>query len=595
VEYAKVKSVAKHIDVKGPKLRQIVQSTMKTISDVVGGTLGPGGQPVLIERYEHNMPSIVTKDGVTVFRSLGFDNSTAHCVMEAARDAAIHTANEAGDGTTTATILSEAIVRSIDEYCARHARVSPQRVVRHLEATYRDFIEPTVTGLSIKADSETEAGAALLRAVATVSANGDKELAQAVMECYEITGSDGNVTIMEVDGQPHYESEHVQGFPISIGYEDSCGKFYNKFINEPGSQRSVLQNPAFLLYNGRINDITQLATVMEVVVSAYQRPNDFGLDKPFTQNIVVVATGFSDMVLATLGLSFQDPGSLNVFPLQVPLSPQSNGQNEFLLDLSAVTGAPICDQIEKPLASLSIEDLGTGPELFEASRFRSNIVGFADEGLLGLRIEQLTEQLKHPESELDKMLLSERVAKLASGIARLKVFGSSNVELKEKRDRAEDAVCAVRGAIKHGVLPGGAWTLLKLCQLLPRNEINDEVFRPAFMAPFDRLMVNSGVNLESVEAESIIAPILIAMRDEKPPLVYDFLESKHVDPYKDGVLDSTPAVREAIKNALSIASLLGTLGGVVVFKRDGELERTEARASAQWEREVNSNPADERP
>lgn len=594
MEYAKVKSVSKHIDVKGPKLRSLVQSTMKTISDVVGGTLGPGGQPVLIERYEHNMPSFVTKDGVTVFRALGFDNPTAHCVMEAARDAAVHTANEAGDGTTTATILSEALVRYIDQYCKDNPRVSPQRVVRNLEATYRNYIEPTIAKLSRKADLETDEGMALLRSVATVSANGDKDLAQAVMDCYEITGSDGNVTIMEVDGQSHYETEHVQGYPIDIGYEDSCGKFYNKFINEPGSQRSVLNKPAFLLYNGRINDITQLATAMDVVVGAYQRPNEFGLDKPFTQNVVIVATGFSDMVLATLGLSFQDAGSLNVFPLQVPLSPQSNGQNEFLLDLSAVTGAPICDPIEKPLASLSLEDFGTGPELFEASRFRSNIVGFADEGLLGMRIEQLQEQLQHPESELDKMFLQRRAAQLASGIARLKVFGSSNVELKEKRDRAEDAVCAVRGAIKHGVLPGGAWTLLKLSQGLAADDISQRVLKQAFAVPFDRLMANSGIVLGDEEADAVKEGVVAPMAEGKTT-VYDFLESKHIDAYEGGILDSTPAVAEAIKNAISIANLLGTLGGVVVFNRDNELERTEARASAQWERESNFNPADERP
>ena len=595
MEYGKVKSVSKHIDPKGPHLRKIVAETMRTIADVVGATLGPGGQAVLIERYEHGMPAIITKDGVTVFRALGFDHPTAHCVMEAARDAAVHTANEAGDGTTTATILSEAIVRLIDEYCSKNKRVSPQRIVRHLETTFRDYIEPAIKQLSVKAKLDDEAGERMLRAVATVSANGDKELSDAVMNCFGYTGDDGNVTIMEVAGPSHYEEEHIQGFPIGIGYEDSCSKFYNKFINDPGSQRAVLDKPAFLLYNGRINEIQQLVSLISQTVEAYQRPSDFGLDEPFTHNIVIVATGYSDTVLASLGMTFEDPGSQNVFPLQIPNnSPQSNAQNEFLLDLSAVTGAPICDPVSKPLAELTLADLGTGCEMFEASRFRSTIVGFSDEFLLEQRIGELKQQLSNPESQLDALYLNERVAKLSSGIARLKVFGSSNVELKEKRDRAEDAVCAVRGAIKHGCLPGGAWTLLKLCQILPHNDFNDAILRRAFLAPFDRLMVNSGIVLESLEAERIVEAILQGIKDDKP-VVYDFLESKHVNPYEGGILDSTPAVLEAIRNAISIAALLGTLGGVVVFNRDGELERLEARASAQWAREVGSNPADDRP
>jgi chaperonin GroEL len=595
MEYGKVKSVSKHIDVKGPNLRKIVAQTMRTISEVVGATLGPGGQPVLIERYEHGMPSIVTKDGVTVFRSLGFDHPTAHCVMEAARDAAVHTANEAGDGTTTATVLSEAIIRLIDEYCTKNKRVSPQRVVRHLETTFRDYIEPAIKELSVKAKLDDESGEQMLRAVATVSANGDKDLSDAVMDCFGMTGDDGNVTILEVAGPSHYETEHVQGYPILIGYEDSCAKFYNKFINDPGSQRTVLDKPAFLLYNGRINEIQQLVPLISQTVQAYERPSEFGLEKPFTHNIVIVATGYSDTVLASLGLTFEDPQSQNVFPLQVPNnSPQSNAQNEFLLDLSAVTGAPICDPIAKPLAELTLADLGVGCEMFEASRFRSTVVGFSDEFLLEQRIDELKQQAANPESQLDQLYLNERIAKLSSGIARLKVFGSSNVELKEKRDRAEDAVCAVRGAIKHGCLPGGAWTLLKLCQILPRNDINDAILRRAFLAPFDRLMVNSGIVLESAEASQIIEKILLGIKEDKP-VVYDFLESKHVDPYAGGILDSTPAVLEAIRNAISIASLLGTLGGVVVFNRDGELERSEARASAQWAREANMNPADDRP
>jgi chaperonin GroEL len=591
MDYAKVKSVGKQVEVSGAKLDKIVLETMKTIADIVGGTLGPGGKPALLERYEHGLPPILTKDGVTVYQALGFDNSIAHCVMEVARDASVRTANEAGDGTTTASILSEAIVRLTKEYCKDNPRVSPQRVVRTLQKTFRDFIEPTVQGLSRSLNLESDQD--LLHAIAKVSANGDTDLADAVMECFEVTGDQGNVTIVEEGGPDGYEVQHIQGYPIAMGYEESCKKFYPKFINDPGTQRTLLDKPAFLLYHGRVNEIRDLVPIIEQVLSAYQQPAQFGLDKPFTPHLVVVATGFSEGVLATCATNFDDPRSPNIFPLLVPNnSPQSNAQFEFLRDLAGITGATLCDPISKPLPTVRLEDLGVGCDMFEVTRSRSNVVGFADEGLLQMRLEEVQQQLQNPDSELDAKLLQERIAKLSGGIARLKVVGSSNADLKERRDRAEDAVCAVRGAVKYGCLPGGAWTLLKLCSLLPTDPING-ILREAFQTPFRRLVENSGF-LTDEEGFAIEMPIQQGIAQGKS-IVYDFLESKHVDAFEGGILDSTPAVLEAIRNAISSASQIGTLGGCVVFHRDPIFERNEARAASQWQRESSYNPADERP
>lgn len=594
MEYAKVKSVGKYVEVSGEVLDAIVLKTMKKIAALVGGTLGPGGKPVLIERFEHDLPPYLTKDGVTVFKAMGLDDSISHCVMELSRDASARTATEAGDGTTTAAILSEAIVRLMKEYCKENRRVSPQRIVRHLERTFRDNIEPAVKRLSREIDQTNDLE--LLRSVARVSGNGDQELADAVLECFDICGDQGNVTIVEKVGPSGYKTDEVKGFPIAMGYDESCGKFYPKFINDAGRQIVALERPAFLLYHGRINDIHQLVPLMAQVSEAFERPGQFGLERPFPFNVVVCAIGFSDTVLASLAANFQGAQSINVFPLVVPNnSPQAGAQFEFLQDLAAVTGAKICDVLNRPLVSATLEDMGVGCESFEATRWRSTVMGWADEFILQARMDEVSAQLQNPESTLDKALLEERLAKLSGGIARLEVGGPSNGERKEKRDRAEDAVCAVRGAIKHGVLPGGAWTLLRLCgtDVLPLNDFNDKILRPAFQTPFLRLLENSGIILESEEVAKVLTPILEGIKDDKP-VVYDFLEQKHVDPYLGGVLDSTPAVLEAIRNAISSASQIGTLGGCVVFKRDGELERQEARATAEWGRNANYNPADEK-
>ncbi len=584
MQYQKVKSVAKQVTVKGPALDALVLETMKLVTDVVGATLGPGGNAVLIERYEDNLGPLITKDGVTVFRSIGLQNSAQHCIMETARDASIRTASEAGDGTTTATILAEAIVRHIHMYCRKNPRISPQRVVRQLETAFRDHIEPTIRSLSRKA--MLEENKEVLHAVALVSANGDVALADAVIQCFEITGDEGNVTISESSGASRYEVEKIDGYSIPIGYEDSCGKFYPEFINDPGNQRCYIEKPVFLLYHGNISEIQSVQLLLERVGTAWATNS---AEAP--HNVVLVATGFSETVLATLALNFKDSRTINVVPVTIPLTAQSNSQQQFLHDLSAVTGATILNPLSNPADQASLSDLGPGVEYFEMFRFKSSVVGYADESLLMMRIDELDQMLRNPESQQDEVLLRERKAKLSGGIAKLRVIGASNGELKEKRDRAEDAVCAVRGAIKHGTLPGGGWTLLKLCSTLPNNDVCDQILRPAFFAPVERLLQNSGVKDET-EVQAILAPILEGIRTDEE-IVYDFLEQTHVNAYAGGLLDSTPAVLEAVRNSISIAALLGTLGAIVVFARDGELERSEASATAGFLRDA-TNEADQR-
>lgn len=593
IEYGKSKSASKYVLTPGPELDFHIDRALSIADAVVGATLGPGGRPVLIERYEHGLPPFVTKDGVTVFRSMALRGSAQHCALEIARDGAARTASEAGDGTTTATILTYAIYKRIKQFCADNPKVSAQRLVRHLEKVFRDHIEPTIKSLSVKADLGTDEGKKLLRAVANISVNGDTDLADAVMKCFDITGDEGNVTIVDKNGPSGYDVEAIDGYAIpGMGYEDSCGGYYSKFVNDPGSQRCVMSKPTFVLYNGVINEMQMLMPLLEKVGSAWINKDVNGEklhETAYTSNVVVVAMGFSDTVLGTLAMNFEKPETFNVFPLIVPNSGQANGQYEFLMDVAAVTGAKVLDPLNAPLEMAELTDFGPGVEQFEVHRFRSSIMGYADEFLLLCRIDELKQKLQAPESELDAILLRERVAKLSRGIAKLWVIGSSNGEIKEKRDRAEDAICAVRGAIKDGTLPGGSWTLLKLCESMPHDDFVDGVLRQAFMRPFNRLVSNGGI-VDDAEAAGVLGPILLGIgAGEK--VVYDFLEHRHVDAYESGILDSTPAVLESIRNSLSNASSLGTLGGLVVFERDGEWESQEAKATAHWLAAANGKSA----
>lgn len=589
------------------KLEAAILATMDEIAQIVGGTLGPGGHPVLIERQEMDLPPMVTKDGVTVFRSLGFENAVKQSLLEAARDASVRTAVEAGDGTTTATILAEAFVRYTLEYCKKNPGIPPIKVIKTIQDVYKNKLEPLIDKSAIKCDLATPEGRKLLHSVATLSANGDTELGDAIMKCFDICGDDGNVTILESSGPSMYEVESIKGFPIGMGYETSCAKFFPTFINDSTTQRIVADKPAFLLYFGRITDIQKMIPALQKISDAWK--NEYLT----THNLVVVATGFSEAVLAQFAFITANPDQINVFPLVVPDSPLVNGPRNFLDDLAAVTGATVLDPVSKDLELASMDpdsgktDFGNigikmndagqltwepkGVAHFECGRYRSSVVGFADEEKLFERLDIVKQQLLASESKLETDLINERVAKLTGGIAKLKVIGSSNGELKERRDRAEDAVCAVRGALKHGALIGGGWMLARMINSLDENDpIEQEIIKLALWMPIITLYSNAGIDVKDIEKD------FQSRKNGKLEnvMVRDISKNEMVKALEVGILDSLPAVKEALKNSISIATLLGTLGGCVVYPRDKEVDKTESRDYNDFMRNANYNPADER-
>jgi chaperonin GroEL len=351
----------------------------------------------------------------------------------------------------------------------------------------------------------------------------------------------------------------------------------------------------FLLYHGRINDFNDLYPVLGMVASAIDPAMNV---KP---NLVIVATGFADNVLANLAATFKAPGMLHVFPLTAPKSMNRTGQYDFMLDVAALTGTKIFDPLNDPLQNItSIDQLGKGPRAFTSSRYRSAVLGHRDELLVLERVDELTKQLESgAASEYEKTFLKERVAKLTSGIARLIVTGPSNGETKERRDRAEDAVCAVRGAIKFGALPGGGAVLLHLSRGLRelRSRVSyanqpetllvaESVMAPALEEPCIRLFTNAGYTED--EARKFFPDITV------DGMVFDIAKHEWVKAGTGGLYDATPAVSSALENALSVAGTLGACGGIVTFQRDKELERTEARSSAEFMRNANTNEANER-
>lgn len=562
----KVKSPAKIFNSNIGQLQKIIVSTMDEISNIVGASLGPGGRNIIVESDLHGIPNKNTKDGVSIFRALGSNDPYKHLIIEQTRDAAIRTVNEAGDGTTTATVISAALIKNLFSFCAGNRRYSPQKVVRIINKTLEQKMVPSLQKQSIKITTKNQD---LLEKVATVSANGDSDMAKAVIEAFEMVGfgASSHVTIQELSGQSgKYEVKKIDGFPIEKGYEESIGKFHPAFINDQGTQRCVLENPLFILFDGQVSDMMQVQPLFELIGEAY-----VGGQSEF-KNVVVVAHGFSDQVLTTLSFNFSNPNTINIVPLTTPMTQQANSQLEFLMDLSAFTGAKIFD-MSNSITDAVTEDLGNGMQRIEISRFRTTVVGDSDELNVENRASQIQKRMEQSESKIDKILFEERLGKLTSGIAQLKIYGSSNGELKEKADRAEDAVCAVRAALNHGCLPGGCRVLINIGIELSKEKENVEIIQqvliPSLFAPFFKLLDNAGYVADEQQE------ILDAMLSDKT-VVYDIENGKYGKAKELGIFDATLAVEQALKNAVSIAGVMGTLGGIVAFPRDGALERQEA-------------------
>lgn len=591
-----------------------VWRAVTTISEMVGSTLGPGGRTVSIERQEYGLPPFVTKDGVTVLRAMGFRDQVMGQILETFRDVAIRTANEAGDGTTTATIIAAELTTRTIRFCQEHADVSPQLIVRRANTVLLPQLLDLLNEVAVKVDPDTNEGREILRGVARVSGNGDAPLADAVVSAIEKVGDYGNVTIVEEAGAPGYQTVAVEGYPLVSGYEESCKNYFPIFL---GAEPAIcLDKPHFILVNGQIRQPGQLIHAAQVIWNEIQKRRDAAAagadyDGPeISSHIVVVATGFSDHTLSWLARQWGSD-SLKILPVVLQKTGILNFEVQQLGDLAAVTGARVFDVVNNPLDNFRIEDVGPGVNQFECHRWRSTVLGFARDGRCNgwkdpydaarlERVNQLQKQVSQAASELDRKFVQDRLAKLVGGVCQVVVRGVSNADIKERRDRVEDAVCSVRAAIRSGVLPGAGYGLLRcileLEEKWSRNgnqgeawldsKIAHEILVPAMAEPVCRLLRNAG------RPESVYK----CMKSEanEPGSVYDVMRGEWVRALESGLLDALPAVTEALTNSFSIALTLGQLGGLITSDFDREVELNEVRDNQEFERYAGVNEANER-
>jgi len=533
------KSKAKDIIADKEKLNTIVATTIDKMATIVGSTLGPGGRPVLIER--EGMPPLATKDGVTVAKSLGVDRAENNVIVEACKEICINTAKDAGDGTTTAIVLANAITKYGQRFVNANTKYNPQRITNELEEVYEDVIVPYIKSQAKPVDDDEK-----LRSVATISANGDKKIANIVVDAVLAAGDDGHIILEEAQGD-EMRVETIDGYVVTSGLKE-LGQLGPMFINDRTNQQVKMDNGFVILYNGSINDLKVPAFIQEAIegTELYGSP------------LMIIAHDFADNVMDKLAQNVK--GGITICPVKTPRSGLPNGKTIFLEDMAAYTGGTVFDPSN--IENIDEDDFGSF-EFAKCNTYETFIMANSDSDLLENRIVELKAIEEACFSDMDKMHVRANIAKLTGGISTIFVGGVSDLKVRERKARVEDAVEAVRSAIAEGTIPGGCLIQLELAKVIDSHKDKKpawDIMIEALQDPFKLLLTNCGEDHNEI------------VKGLKKGQVFDANQHIFVDPYEAGIIEPAKVARVAIGNALSVASLLITCGGIVCVPRDSQLE-----------------------
>lgn len=546
------KSKAKRIIADKQEIKKTVIDALNDMAEVVGATLGPGGRAVLIER--DGLSPLATKDGVTVAKSLGLANAEANIIIESAKEICLNTAKQAGDGTTTAIVTANALVQSGIKFLEDNPKYNAQRMVNELNSLYKEVVVPFLKQHALKVNSEED-----LVNVAKISANGDLDIAKVVVQAVMAAGDDGHVLIEEAQGnQLHVET--MNGFIVTSGLRD-LGGLGPAFVNDKSNQQAKMDQGLVFLYDGTLNDLKVPGLIQQSVES-----NGSYYGKP----IIVFAHGFSDVVLGAFAKSTK--GGYTIVPVKTPLYGVANSRSMFLQDMAAYTGAQVLDPgtIDSSMIDDNVDFFGHF-ETAKVNMYEGLVTSVPDSDKIEQRVNEL-KSIAAIANDLDKMHIKAAIGKLTGGVATIWVGGASELEIREKKARVEDAVEAVKSAIAEGIIPGGCGVQLVLADIIARHPNKKEswcIMSQALMASFKKLLDNCGEQIDDVWA---VMEQHVVNQNCPPKFIFDADTHRMVDPIAAGIIEPAKVCRIALENALSVASLLISLGGIIVVPRDVGLE-----------------------
>ena len=503
---------------------------VETLAKTVKVTLGPKGRNVILDK-SYGAPKI-TKDGVSVAKEVEladkFENMGAQLVKEVAQK----TADKAGDGTTTATVLAEAIIR---EGCkAVAAGMNPMDLKRGIDMAVEAVVE------DIKSRSKDIKTSEEIAQVGTISANGDRSIGEYLARAMEKVGNEGVITVEDAKGLDT-ELDVVEGMQFDRGYLSPY------FVTNPDKMSCEYENPYILLYDQKISNLQPLIPVLEAIVQSGRA-------------LLIVAEDIEGEALATLVVN-RIRGGLKVCAVKAPGF--GDRRKAMLQDIAILTGGQvISEELGMKIENVTLDMLGTAKKV-EINKDDTTIIdGNGEKDLIAARAAQIRKEIEETTSDYDREKLQERLAKISGGVAVLRVGGASEVEVKEKKDRIDDALNATCAAVKEGVVAGGGVALLysikALDKLTPANQdqkVGIDIIRKAAEAPIRQIAENAGVD------GAVVAGKLLESTDTN--FGYNAQTGEYTDMVKAGIIDPTKVVRTALQDAASVGGLLITTEAMV--------------------------------
>ena len=514
----------------GTDARAKMLKGVEKLAQTVKVTLGPKGRNVMLDK-SYGAPKI-TKDGVSVAKEVELSDKFENMGAQLVKEVAQKTADKAGDGTTTATVLAEAI---ITEGCkAVAAGMNPMDLKRGIDMAVSAVIDDVKKrSKAIKTSSE-------IAQVGTISANGDTSIGEYISKAMEKVGNDGVITVEDAKGL-ETELDVVEGMQFDRGYLSPY------FMTNAEKMNCEYDNPYILFYDQKISSLQPMLPVLEAVVQSGRA-------------LLIIAEDIEGEALATLVVN-RIRGGLKVCAVKAPGF--GDRRKEMLKDMAALTGGQvISEELGMKIENVDLSMLGTAKRIEVTKDDTTIIDGAGDKEAIKARTAQIKNEIEATKSDYDREKLQERLGKLSGGVAVLRVGGASEVEVKEKKDRIDDALNATRAAVKEGVVAGGGVALLYATKALdglkPENDdqkVGINIIKKALQAPIRQIAANAGVD------GAVVVGKLLESKDTN--YGYNAQSGEYADMIKEGILDPTKVVRTALQDAASVAGLVITTEAMV--------------------------------
>ncbi|MAS42150.1 chaperonin GroEL [Albimonas donghaensis] len=503
------------------------------LADAVKVTLGPKGRNVVIDK-SFGAPRI-TKDGVTVAKEIELEDKFENMGAQMVREVASRTNDEAGDGTTTATVLAQAIVREGLKSVA--AGMNPMDLKRGIDKAVITAVE------AIKSSSRPVNDTAEVAQVGSISANGESEIGRQIADAMQKVGNEGVITVEENKGL-ETETEVVEGMQFDRGYLSPY------FITNPDKMITELEDCYVLLHEKKLSSLQPMVPLLETVIQS---------GKP----LLIIAEDVEGEALATLVVN-KLRGGLKIAAVKAPGF--GDRRKAMLQDIAILTGGQVVsDDLGMKLESVGIDMLGTAKKIRITKDETTIVDGAGDKSEIEARVLQIRQQIEETTSDYDKEKLQERLAKLAGGVAVIRVGGATEIEVKERKDRVDDALNATRAAVQEGVVPGGGVALLWASKSLEglTGDNSDQnagigIVRRALQAPIRQIAQNAGLDGAVVAGK--------VMESEDRSFGFNAQTEEYGDMFKFGVIDPAKVVRTALEDAASVSGLLITTEAMVADK-----------------------------